>query len=51
MDKLLEYVGQEFEKLLSPKTNWGRNEVMSAFYKAWVIGMARYAREKGVNLD
>jgi len=51
MHKLLVYVGEEFEKLLSTKTNWGRNEVMNLFYKAWVTGLARYARERGINLD
>ncbi len=51
MDKLLVYVREEFEKLLSTKTGWGRNEVMMLFDKAWVFGMARYAREKGIPLD
>jgi hypothetical protein len=51
MDKLMEYVREEFERLLSTKTGWGRNEVMAAFDKAWIFGMARYAREKGISLD
>jgi hypothetical protein len=51
MDLLLKYVGDELEKLLSEKTGWSRNEVMNLFYKAWVLGMAKYAREKRVQID
>lgn len=51
MDKLVEYIREEFEKILQQKTGWGRNEVMTAFDKAWIIGMSRYAREKGISLD
>lgn len=50
VDELLAFVGEEFEKLLQTKTSWGRNEVMSLFYKAWVLGLSRYARKKGVDL-
>jgi hypothetical protein len=50
MDELLAFVGEEFEKLLKEKTNWGRNEVMNMFYKAWILGLSRYARKKGVDL-
>lgn len=47
----MELVREEFEKLLKEKTGWGRNEVMTAFDKAWIFGMAKYAREKGISLD
>jgi hypothetical protein len=50
MDKLLLYVREEFEKIIKTKTGWGKNEIMMAFDKAWVFGMARYAREIGVDL-
>lgn len=45
------YVREEFEKLIGQKTGWGKNEVMMLFDKAWIFGMARYAREKGISLD
>ena len=51
MDKLLVYVREELVKILQEKTGWGRNEVLSAFDKAWAHGLARYAREKGVQLE
>lgn len=51
MDKLLFFVRDEFEKILSQKTGWGRNEIMAAFDKAWVFGIARYAKEKGISID
>ena len=51
MDRLFNLVHEEFEKLLQQKTGWGRNEIMVAFNKAWIIGMSRYAREKGVSLE
>lgn len=51
MDELMELVRAEFEKYLQAKTGWGRNEIMAAFDKAWVLGMAKYARKKGIVLD
>lgn len=51
MDRLMVLVREEFEKLLKEKTGWGRIEVMAVFDKAWIFGMAKYAREKGINLD
>lgn len=51
MDKLLAYVGEELEKILSgPGVSWNKVGVMNAFYKAWVLGLSRYAREKGIDL-
>lgn len=51
MEKLLEYVGEELEKLIVMKRSWARIEIMPLFYKAWILGMAKYAREKGLPLD
>lgn len=52
MDKLVEYVREELEKLLSgPGISWNKVGIMSAFDRAWIKGMARYAREKGIVLD
>lgn len=51
MDRLMLLVREEFEKLIGTKTGWGKNEVMMLFDKAWIIGMSRFAREKGISLD
>jgi hypothetical protein len=51
MDKLVDYIREELEKQIKLKRSWARIEIMPLFDKAWILGMARYAREKGINLD
>lgn len=50
MDRLMDLVRQEFEKIIMSKVQWGRREIMFAFDQAWIFGMARYAKEKGIDL-
>ena len=49
MDELLRLVGEEFEKLLKEKQDWNRDEVISLFYKAWVLGMHKYAKSHDIS--
>ena len=39
--KVLTLIQEEFEKLLTSKTSWGRNELLLAFEKAKVAALAR----------
>lgn len=48
---LVEMIREEFEKQLQSKTNWGRNEVITALDKACIQAMIKYAKDKGINLD
>lgn len=52
VDKLLEHIATEFERMFVehrpvPQV---KGEMMILFYKAWSMGMARYADELGVTL-
>lgn len=47
---LFDYIREEFEKEISTKTGWGKNEIMTAFDKAAVRAMIRYAKAQGVDL-
>lgn len=51
MDRLLELIREEFEKEISTKTGWGKNEIMMHFDKACIRAIAKYAREKNIPLD
>lgn len=52
MEKLLEYVREEFIKILQgPGVSWNKQGILAAFDKAWVFGLSRYAREKGIVID
>ena len=46
----VEILREEFEKQLQSKTGWGRNEVLTAFDKACISAMIRYATTKGFDL-
>lgn len=52
LDKLLEQIAAEFEMQLvdHQPVPHGKGEIMMAFYKAWSMGMARYADSIGVTL-
>lgn len=47
---LYDYIREEFEKEISTKTGWGKNEIMVAFDKAAARAIVRYAQSKGVDL-
>lgn len=47
---LYDYLREEFEKEISQKTGWGKNEIMVAFDKAAVRAMIRFAKDKGIEL-
>lgn len=48
MDKILTSLRDEFQKNLSRKTGWGRNEVMSEFDSAVIRVLMAVASEKGL---
>lgn len=56
MDRFLEILGDELEKILSTSTigqkgpTWTKKGMMEAFYKAYAIAVAKYAAEKGIVL-
>jgi len=51
LDELLAKISEEFEKLLAEKRDWNRDEVISLFYKAWVLGMAKFAKKHNISLE
>jgi hypothetical protein len=50
MDKFFVILEEEFNLIISQKNGWGKNEVMTAFHKAFAIAVSKYAGMMGINL-
>jgi len=48
---LYDLIREEFEKEISQKTGWGKNEIMVAFDKACSRALYRLAAARGISLD
>lgn len=51
MDKFIEFIQEEFEKILKgPGVTWNKDGMLAAMNKALIIAMARYAKLHNVSL-
>ena len=48
---LYDRIRDEFEKEISKKTGWGKNEIMVTFDKAAIKAMYKHAEKKGISLE
>lgn len=44
--EILEYVRQEFEKEISKKTGWGKNELMNTYDRVTTRALVKYYDKK-----